>query len=102
MARVLDLVVLDQPADETAPRSINVYFVEDPPGRPFKFDPSRLLYAVRWLHKATPPDIKFDAAPPFASAPEIWFNHATMLLLGALQEADPSLHERIAAIAASP
>jgi short subunit dehydrogenase len=27
-ARVLDLLLIDQPADETAPRCINVYFVE--------------------------------------------------------------------------
>jgi hypothetical protein len=39
---------------------------------------------------------------PFARAPEIWFAHAAMLLLGALQEADPKLRERIAAAAASP
>jgi hypothetical protein len=39
---------------------------------------------------------------PFARAPEIWFVHAAMLLLGALQEANPELRERIAAAAATP
>lgn len=101
LARVVDLAILDQPVDETAPRSINVYFIETPTGQPFRFAPDRLLYALRWLHKGEPPDLDLTLAPPFARAPEVWFNHAAMLLLGALQEADPSLRERIAAIAAS-
>ena len=112
MARVLDLLLIDQPADEAAPRSINVYFVEaqdiDPAsglaedGKRFKIDPSQLLYALRWLHKGEPPDLDLTLAPPFARAPEIWFAHVTTLLIDALQEADPSLRSRLATLAASP
>ena len=56
MARVDDVVLIDQAADETAPRSINCYLVEvediDPTSqlaeddKKFKIDPSRLLYAL--------------------------------------------------------
>jgi hypothetical protein len=112
MARVSDLGLIDQAADETAPRCINVYFAEgqdiDPAsglaenGMRFKIGPHRLLYALRWLHKGEPPDLDLTLAPPFARAPDSWFNHAAMLLLGALQEVDPSLRERIAAATASP
>ena len=55
----------------------------------FKIEPNRLLYALRWLNKGTPPDLDLTLGPAFARAPEIWFAHAAMLLLGALQQADP-------------
>src|SRR5262249_24687626 len=67
MARVSDLVLIDQAADETAPRSINCYLVEVDDidascelaeGKKFKVDPSRLLYALRRLHRAEPPDLE--------------------------------------------
>ena len=64
MARVDDVVLIDQAADETAPRSINCYIVEveeiDPTsrlaehGKKFKVDPSCLLYALRWLDRGEP------------------------------------------------
>jgi hypothetical protein len=106
MARVGDLAIFDQTADETAPRAICVYFrleaQERGLGKRFKIGPDRLLYALRWLHKGEPPDLDLTLAPPFARAPKIWFAHATTLLLSALQEADPGLRERLAAVAASP
>jgi hypothetical protein len=95
LARVLDLVIVDQPADETAPRSINVYFIEDVRG-PFRIAPDRLLFALRWLHKGEPPDLNLMLAPPFKRAVEIWFTHVTSLLLGAIQQADDALFDRIA------
>jgi hypothetical protein len=112
-ARFSDLLLIDQPADETGPRCINVYVIEeaqdiDPAswlaenGKRFKFGPDRLLFALRWLHKGEPPDLDLTLAPSFKRAPEIWFPYAAGVLLDALQEADPGLRERIATVAASP
>jgi hypothetical protein len=42
-------------------------------------EPDRLLYAVRWLHKAEPPDLDLALAPPFARAPEILFPYVTTI-----------------------
>jgi len=77
--RVHELLVIDQHADESAPRSVNCYFTApqdiDPRaglaehGRRFAFSPDHLLFAVRWLHKGTPPDVELVLAPPFKRAP---------------------------------
>jgi hypothetical protein len=64
-------------------------------GKRFGIASDRLLYALNWTHKAEQPDL--DLAPPFARAPEIWLPHVTTMLLGALQEADPSLRDWLAA-----
>ena len=64
-------------------------------GKRFRIASDRLLYALNWKHKAEQPDL--DLAPPFARAPEIWLPYVTTMLLGALQEADPSLRDRLAA-----
>ena len=80
-ARVLDLLLIDQPADETAPRciksisskrrrSIRPGLAEK--GKRFGIASDRLLYALNWTHKAEQPDL--DLAPPFARAPEIWLH----------------------------
>ena len=104
MARISDLALIDMPHDDAAPRSINVYFGLEAQhmglGKRLKIDPSRLLYALRWLHKGDPPDLDLTFAPPFARQPDVWFPYVTAVLLGRLQEADPALRERIAA--ASP
>ena len=55
IVRVNDVVLIDQPADDAGPRCINCYLVEGE--KAFKFDPTRLLYSLQWLHKATPPDL---------------------------------------------
>jgi hypothetical protein len=105
-ARVLDLLLVDQAADERAPRAICVYFQLEAQdmglGKRLKIAPERLLYAVNWLHKGKPPDLGLAFAPSFQRAPDIWFDFAAGALLGKLQEADPSLRERLAAVAASP
>jgi hypothetical protein len=64
-------------------------------GKRFRIASDRLLYALNWKHKAEQPDL--DLAPPFARAPEIWLPYVTTMLLGALQEADPSQRDRLAA-----
>jgi hypothetical protein len=100
MARVGDLVLIDQAADSTAPRSINCYLVEvediDPTsqlagngmnGKKFKFEPSRLLYALRWLHRDEPSNLTL------VRDPASWFNYVATTLLGALNRHDPHLFD---------
>jgi hypothetical protein len=106
MARVGDLLLIDQPADECPPRAINVYFVEAEDinpgsgtvgdGKRFEFGPDKLLYGLRWLHNGKPPDLDLALAPPFVRAPEVWFPYVTTMLLGALQEVDPGLRMQLA------
>jgi hypothetical protein len=99
LARVGDLTLIDQAADETSPRCIDVCCRLDAheidlasgrfeSGKRFKIAPDRLPYAVRWKHKGQQPDLDLTLAPPFARAPEIWFPYVTTMLLGLLQEAD--------------
>jgi hypothetical protein len=101
VARVNDLVLIDQAADEAAPRAICVYFQLEAQemglGKRLKIEPGRLLYALRWLHKGEPPDLDLSLAPPFQAAPDVWFPYATTMLVGALQEGDPGLREWLAA-----
>jgi hypothetical protein len=98
MARELDVVLIDHPADDTEPRSICAYLVDvesldtgqrDVNGVKFRFDPERLLYALRWKHNATPPDIELVLVAE--RNPPIWYPYMTNLLLGALRRADPHL-----------
>src|SRR5215471_16448778 len=101
MARVTDLVLIDQAADETAPRAINCYLVEvddiDPSsqlaanGRKFKVEPSRLLYALRWLHRAEPPDLDLT----LVRDPTSCFNYVATTLLGVLNRHVPHLFDAI-------
>jgi hypothetical protein len=58
-------VHIDHPADKREPRRICVYLVDvldaaqiGEDGKKFKFDPERLLYALRWKHRAAPADVK--------------------------------------------
>lgn len=64
----------------TAPRSICVYRVDvlDAPalgqdGKRYKFDPERLLYALRWKYKALPADVELTLLRE--RNPPVWFNH---------------------------
>jgi hypothetical protein len=101
MARVEDLVLIDQVADETAPRSINCYAVEVEDvdassqlaenGRKFKVEPSRLLYALRWLHRGEPSDLDLT----LVRDPALWFNYVATLWLGALNRHDPHLFDTL-------
>jgi hypothetical protein len=103
MARVDDVVLIDQAADETAPRSINCYIVEVEEidassqlaehGKKFKVDPSCLLFALRWLDRGEPPDLDLT----LVRDPTIWFDRITMLLFGALNRQDPHLFDSMRA-----
>ena len=102
------LLLIDQPANETTPRCINVYSVEvediypaSAPadhGKRFEVGPDKLMYAVRWKHKGSPPDLDLTLAPPFKRGVELWFDYCSAMLLGA----DPELRERIIEAAATP
>ena len=103
MARVDDVVLIDQAEDETAPRSINCYIVEveeiDPTsrlaenGQKFKLDPSCLLYALRWLDRGEPPDLDLT----LVRDPATWFDRVTMRLFDALNRQDPHLFDALRA-----
>ena len=96
-------MLIDQTADETAPRSINCYIVAveeiDPSsqlaenGRKFKIDPSRLLYALRWLDRGEPPDLDLT----LVRDPATWFDGVTMRLFDALNRQDPHLFDSMRA-----
>jgi hypothetical protein len=98
MARVQDIVLVDHPADEKAPRLICVYQVDlldaQPPlgeGKQFKFEPQCMLFAYQWLHKAEPADFRLV----LMKDPTAWFGYVTALLLAALNLARPHLFEAI-------
>jgi hypothetical protein len=82
MARVGDIVLLHHPADATGPRSINAYLVEvedaaalGADGKKFKIEPARLVYSLRWLHKAEPPDFELVL---MQDKPRQWVNAANL------------------------
>ena len=101
LARVDDVVLIDQAADETAPRCINCYLVEvdeidatsqlAEDGKKFKVDPSRLLYALRWLNWDEPPDLDLT----LVRDPALWFKDVTTLLLSALNRHNPHLFDAV-------
>jgi len=80
VVRVGDVAVVEQPADDTGPRTVSVYLL----GERRKF----LLYAV------TPP-----ADLTLARDPD-WFNLVTATLTGALAKRDPALRASLSTAAA--
>src|SRR5262245_51971960 len=78
MARIDDIVVVDQPADDTGPRCINCYFVEGE--KTFRLDRARLLFSLRRQHKARPPDFLLVSARD----PQIWLDFVVVVLLAEL------------------
>lgn len=91
MARVHDVALIDHPADDHEPRMITCYLTDienldtgenGVNGVKFKFDPERLLYALRWKHKAEPADVELTLVRE--RNPPVWFPYVADLLLGAL------------------
>src|SRR5262245_21561758 len=83
VVRVGDVAVVDQPADDTGPRTVSVYLFGE--GRKF------LLYAV------TPPaDLHLERDPAE------WFGVVSMTLLNALAKRDPALRDSLCGAAAPP
>jgi hypothetical protein len=62
-------------------------------GVKFRFDPDRLLYALRWKHRATPPDVELVLIGE--RNPNVWYPYVADLLLSALRRADPHLFEAL-------
>jgi hypothetical protein len=91
MARIDDIVLLDHPADPSRPRSINCYQITEhsADGAPFKLDPSRLVYGLRWLHNATPPDFELVLMQQDAELWERWLSAASLMLLAELRRRAP-------------
>jgi hypothetical protein len=57
MARIGDVALLEKPADSRSPKRIDCYQVMERSvgATAFKFDPARLVYSLRRLHRAEPP-----------------------------------------------
>jgi hypothetical protein len=91
MARLGDIVLLDHPADASGPRSINCYQIAEhsADGTAFKLDPARLVYSLRWLHNATPPDFELVLMQQDAELWERWLSAASLILLGELRRRAP-------------
>lgn len=60
-------------------------------GKKFKVDPSRILYALRWLNWDEPPDLDLT----LVRDPALWFKDVTTPLLGALNRHDPHLFDAV-------
>jgi hypothetical protein len=93
MARINDVVLLNDLADATGPRSINCDSVEvkdvaalGADWKKFKLDPQSLLDSLRYKHNAEPPDFEMvliqDERPG-------WVNTANLVLLGELRRRAP-------------
>jgi hypothetical protein len=101
--RVDDVLLVDFPADDTGPRSINCYFVEVqdfadlPNGKKFKIDPRCLFYSLQWKHNGIPPD--FHLA--LVKNPQLWFDFVTTMLFDALNRHDPHLFDTLRAAASA-
>jgi hypothetical protein len=100
MARALGVVLIDHPADDAEPRCISCYFTDletldtgekDVNGVKFRFDPERLLYALRWKHNATPPDVELVLVRE--RNPAAWIEYVVTMLFGALNGHDPQLFD---------
>jgi hypothetical protein len=88
MARLSDVVLLQKPADDRSPKRIDCYQVAEhsDAGASFKLDPARLVYSLRWKHRAEPPDyemVLIQAEPPG------WVNTANLVLLSELRRRAP-------------
>src|SRR5262249_28402900 len=72
-----------------------LYLVEGE--RTFKLGSERLLWALQWLHKATPPDFNFQ----LVRDPKEWFDAVSLKLLAELSRRDPELRARLRAAVAA-
>ena len=96
-ARVGDFALLEKPADGQSPKRIDCYHVveeEDFGDRKrAKLDPARVLFTLRYVHNAIPPDFElllFDE-------PRLWLGTVTATLLGELSRCKPHLFEKLRA-----
>jgi hypothetical protein len=90
---ILGIALVDMPGDYSGPRCINCDAVDVErfdgiDGCKFKLDPARLVYSLRWLHKAAPPDYELVLLRD-TELWERWVNGANLLLLAELRRRAP-------------
>jgi hypothetical protein len=95
MARVGDFVLPEKPADRSSPKRIDCYHVVEEEdfgaGKRAKLDPARVLFSLRHVHNALPPDFElllFDE-------PRLWLGAVTATLLGELNRRVPHLFDQL-------
>lgn len=89
LARIGNVVLADQPADEIGPRAINGYIIERQIGKAFRIDPPSMLFSLQWPSDGSP---EFDLK--LVRDPAEWFDRITETLRAALD-----LQEQPAAVA---
>jgi hypothetical protein len=70
------------------PKRIDVYELAErsASGAAFKLDPGRLVYSLRWQHRAEPPDFELML---IQAEPQGWVNTANLSLLVELRRRAP-------------
>jgi hypothetical protein len=88
MARLDDVVLFEKPADDRPPKCIDCYKIGERSanGTAFKLDPARLVYSLRWLHRAEPPDFELVR---IQDGPAGWINTANLTRLAELRRRAP-------------
>lgn len=88
MARVGDVALLEKPADNKSPKRIDCFWVTEhsASGAAFRLDPAQLVYTLRWMHRAQPPDLDLMLADWVGP---LWINAANLTLLGEMRRRAP-------------
>jgi len=91
MARIGDVALLEKPADDKSPKRIDCYQIVEcgAVGAAFRLDPQCLVYSLRWLHNATPPDFELVLLQDNPEAWAGWINGANLILLTELRRRAP-------------
>ncbi len=100
VVRVGEIAVVEKPADDQVLKCIDCYRVVERSSRGavFKLDPARLVYSLRWQHKAEPPDSIWELVQ---DRPPNWVNTANLTLLAAIPPRAPEVHMTAATKATS-
>jgi hypothetical protein len=86
IVRLGDATLLEKPADDRSPKRIDCYQVTEhsADGSTFKVDPARLIYSLRWLYNAEPPDFELVLVQDGD-----WVSASSLVLLAALRRRAP-------------
>jgi hypothetical protein len=91
LVRLGDVALVEKPADRRSPKRIDCYLTDADRGGPFKLDPKHVVFSLRSLHNATPPDFELI----LRSEPRHWLQPIVVILLGALNRHDPKAFARL-------
>jgi hypothetical protein len=95
MARVGDFALLEKPADRQSPKRIDCYYIAEEEnfgaGKRAKLDPARVLFTLRYVHNAVPPDFELL----LFGVPRLWLGAATATLFGELSRRQPHLFDKL-------